>query len=119
MSYRILSVCFGAVCVHLLVAVCIVAVAPTAAAKLREFARIAVRLAVPLVAQAVVTIWLTSAPPEGVDFGRWIVLSLGFAFVHLAALAGRVVPLLRALADLASALRLDLAVRQQTVPGAR
>jgi type III secretory pathway component EscS len=116
MSYRILSVCLGAVCVHLLVAVCIVAVAPTAAAKLREFARIAVRSAVLRVAQAVVTIWVTSAPPEGVAVGRWIVLSLGFAFVHLAALAGRVVAVLRALADLASALRLDLAVRQQTAP---
>ena len=119
MSYPILSVCLGAVCVHLLVAVRIVAVAPTTAAKLREFARVVFRSAVLLVAQAVVTIWLTSAPPEGVDFGRWIVLSLGFAFVHLAALAGLVVAVLRALADLASALRLDLAVRQQTAPGAR
>jgi type III secretory pathway component EscS len=119
MSYRILSVCLGAVCVHLLVAVCIVAVAPTAAAKLREFARIAVRSAVLLVAQAVVTIWVTSAPPEGVAVGRWLALSIGFAFVHLAALAGLVVAVLRALADLASALRLDLAVRQQTAPGAR
>lgn len=119
MPYPILAACLGAVCVHLLVAVRIVAVAPTAEAKLREFARIAVRSAVLLVAQAVVTIYVTRAPAEGVTVGRWLALSIAFAFVHLAALAGLIVPVLRALADLASALRLDLAVRQQTTPGAR
>ena len=96
-----------------------VAAAPTAEAKLREFVRVVARWGVLFAAQAVVTMWAVNAPPAGAELHRMVALLLGCAMLQIAALVGLAVPVLRALADLASALRLDLAVRQQTAPGGR